>query len=75
MQNSEIKLQLFQYIDNLEGIELQKLYDLLFPKYKKKEIDFWNTLSQWQKTDIELGISNLKNGKKQNFDDFIQKYQ
>jgi len=75
MQTAEIKLEIFRYIDNLEISKLHKFYNLLFSNYQKSEVDFWNALNKWQKTDIEHGISDLEKGKKQNFDEFIQQSQ
>ncbi len=75
MQTAEIKLEIFRYIDNLDVSKLQKFYNLLFVNSQGNDIDFWNALNEWQKNDIELGISDLEKGEKQNFDEFIQQYQ
>ena len=75
MQTAELKLQIFRYIDNLEASKLNSIYQLLISNQKKTETDFWNTLNEWQKNDIEIGLSDLKEGKKQNFDEFMLKYQ
>ena len=75
MQTSEIKLELFRYIDSLDTSRLTVIYNQLISRKPKKETDFWNTLNEWQKNDIELGIGDLENGNKLNFDKFMQKYQ
>ena len=75
MQTAEIKLEIFRYIDSLDTSRLTMVYNQLISRTQKKETDFWNTLNEWQKNDIELGIADLENGDKQNFDEFMQKYQ
>ena len=74
MQTAEIKLEIFRFIDSLEDSKLSQIYDLIILNLQKKEIDFWDTLNEWQKNDIELGIANLEEGNKRNFDDFMLKY-
>lgn len=74
MQIAEIKLEIFRYIDNLDNSKLTHIYNSLFHGKEKQEIDFWDTLSEIQKKDIELGIADLEAGKKGNFDEFIQKF-
>ncbi len=71
MQTSEIKLELFRYIDSLDTSSLIVIYNQLISKKQEKETDFWNTLNEWQKNDIELGIADIEEGNKQNFDEFM----
>ncbi|OQY04827.1 MAG: hypothetical protein B6I20_02335 [Bacteroidetes bacterium 4572_117] len=75
MQTAEIKLEIFRYIDSLETSKLNSIYNLLISNRQKQGSDFWEALNEWEKNDIELGLVDLENGKKQNFDEFMQKYQ
>ena len=70
MQQAEIKLELFRYIDNLNLSKLEKMYNLLI--FKNKKIDFWNSLNEFQKNDIEQGLEDLKNGNKRDFDEVMK---
>jgi len=74
MHTSEKKIELFRYIDNLEASELNYIYHILISNRTEKETDFWDNLNEWQKNDIELGLADLRNGKKKKFDDFMLKY-
>ena len=74
MQTAEIKLEIFRYIDSLEESKLSQIYDLLFLKLQNQQVDFWDTLNEWQKNDIELGLADLEKGDKKEFDDFILKH-
>ena len=73
MQISEIKLELFRYIDNLEENKLLQIYQSIISNKAKKEVDFWETLNEWQKQDIEAGLADLEAGKKLDFDEAISK--
>ena len=75
MQTAEIKLEIFRYIDNLEKSKLTKMYNLLISNQQKTEIDFWNSLNEWQKKDIELGLADLSKGNKTDIDKVMLKYQ
>ena len=75
MQTSEIKLEIFRYIDNLEISKLTQIYNLIISNNQQLDVDFWNTLNEWQKNDIELGLTDLKQGNKRNFDEVMLKYQ
>lgn len=74
MKTAQIKLELFRFIDNLNENILMQLYKNLIIS-KEKDIDFWDTLNEWQKKDIEEGIADLDNGKKKDFNEVISKYQ
>ncbi|MCD4793610.1 MAG: hypothetical protein K8R54_10275 [Bacteroidales bacterium] len=74
MQTAELKLEIFRYIDNLDKSKLTNIYNFLISGKEKQGIDFWDTLNDWQKNDIELGIADLEKGNKENFDEFIQKF-
>jgi hypothetical protein len=43
--------------------------------WKEEKSDFWETLSQTQKDDIEQGLKDIKNGDMVNYDDFIKKHR
>ncbi len=75
MQISEIKLKIFRHIDKMEDTKLLQMYDLLISDTQKQDVDFWNLLNNWQKNDIELGLTDLKQGKGRNFDEVMQEYQ
>ncbi len=75
MQISDIKLELFRYIDNLEENKLLQIYKSIINNTPEQEIDFWNTLNEWQKQDIEMGLKDLEEGKKIDFDEAMLKYE
>ncbi len=76
MQISEVKLELFRYIDNLEKSKLLHIYKhLLMENTHETEIDFWASLTEWQKNDIEAGLTDLEQGKKRSFDEVMLKYE
>jgi hypothetical protein len=43
--------------------------------WKEEKSDFWETLPQTQKDDIEEGLRDLKDGNVVNYDEFIQKHR
>ena len=69
------KLEICKYIDKLEISKLTEMYNLLISNQAKKETDFWNSLTDWQKNDIELGLADLEQGNKTDFDKVMLKYQ
>ncbi len=71
---SDLKLQLFRYIDTLPENKLKEFYNLLILNKEKQETDLWNLLSNWEKDDINAGISDLNNGKFKNIDEVLAKY-
>jgi hypothetical protein len=42
---------------------------------KECDLDFWATLSYEQQKDIELGISEINNGKVVDYETFIKRHQ
>jgi hypothetical protein len=75
MQIPEVKLELFRYIDNLNNEELLQIYNSLITRnYNKEKVDFWDTLNEWQKNDIQAGLDDLSEGKKRSFDEVMSKY-
>ncbi|NOX46119.1 MAG: hypothetical protein GXO89_03980 [Chlorobi bacterium] len=75
MEAAEIKLELFRYIDSLGENKLLQFYQHLIQNTHKNETDFWITLNEWQRNDIEAGLTDLKHGRKQSFDKAISKYE
>jgi len=73
LNTSEIKLQLFRYIDTLPEKKLQQFYDLLMLNKEDESYDFWDSLSDWEKEDINAGISDLENGKFKKINDVLAK--
>ncbi len=74
MQTAEIKLEIFRYVDSLDTTKLLQVYDFLVKKKIAKK-DFWEKLNEWQKNDIELGLQDLENGEKYDFDLVMQNYK
>jgi len=75
MSTSELKIELFRYIDNLNDRKLVQLYNYFVVSKASKVDDFWDLLSDWEKEDINAGIEDLKNGKKKEFSQVLLKYQ
>ena len=71
---SDLKLQLFRYIDTLPENKLKEFYNLLILNKEKQETELWNLLSNWEKDDINAGISDLNHGKFINIDEVLAKY-
>lgn len=71
--SSELKLQLFRFIDTLPENKLQRFYNLLVLN-QEHEDDFWDFLSEWEKDDIQAGISDLENGRFKNIEEVLSKY-
>lgn len=71
---SEIKLQLFRFIDSLPDNKLQQFYNLLISNQEKEQTDYWELLSDWEKDDIIAGISDLESGKYRNIKEVLAKY-
>jgi len=74
VNTSDIKLQLFRFIDTLPENRLQKIYNLLILNQEEQITDFWDLLSDWEKEDINAGISDLDNGKYKNINEVLAKY-
>jgi hypothetical protein len=71
---SEIKLELFRFIDNLSDNKLHDFYSFFIEKQPGKTEDFWNLLSDWEKDDINAGIGDLSNGKYKEIKQVLSKY-
>jgi len=72
--SSELKLQLFRFIDTLPQNKLQRFYNLLILNQEHGMNDFWDFLSDWEKDDIQAGISDLENGRFKNIEEVLSKY-
>jgi hypothetical protein len=60
MNNSEIKIRLFQQIDSLENDRLIELYGVVKNFMNQKDdSENWDSLTLTQKEGIEYGISEL----------------
>jgi len=55
------------------GIENSKLINRLKKYLEKETVDFWDELSESEKEEIKLGISQLNEGNRIAFDDFLKK--
>jgi len=74
INSSEIKLQLFRFIDTLPENRLQQFYNLLILNQEEQKSDFWDLLSDWEKEDINAGILDIENGKYKNINAVLAKY-
>ena len=43
--------------------------------WKEEKSDFWETLSQREKDEIEQGLKDIEAGEVVNYDDFIEKFR
>jgi hypothetical protein len=75
MNTSELKIELFRYIDKLNDHKLVQLYKYFIESKSPEVDDFWDLLSDWEKEDINAGLDDLKNGKKNEFSQVLSKYQ
>ena len=67
MSTAEMKMELFRQIDQLDESNLKKIYNYLVKNFKIKNNDFWEELSELQKSDINVGLEDLKYGRKKDF--------
>ena len=64
MNNSEIKIKLFQQIDALKDDRLIELYDVVSNFINNADsFEEWDKLTTFQKKGLEYGISELDEGK------------
>tara|TARA_A100000171_G_C2124641_1_gene142784 strand:- start:1661 stop:1876 length:216 start_codon:yes stop_codon:yes gene_type:complete len=69
MDIQDTKLELIRLIITIENKSiLSKLLSVL-----RSENDFWLELSESEKQEIQLGISQLDNGQRVSLDDFLKK--
>lgn len=65
------KLRLIAWLSNLED---SSIIEELKSFKKKRELDWWDQLSEEQKEDIDAGIEDLDRGRKISFDSVMEKY-
>lgn len=65
------KLELVKLIVNIEN---KKIIDKLIKVLKSEEEDFWLELTESEKEEIKLGISQLESGQRISLEDFKKKY-
>jgi len=66
----QLKLELIRYIDGLNESRLVQLYQHLIHPADKKQ-DFWLSLSEWEREDIQSGLEDLNQGRKSDFFEFM----
>lgn len=64
------KLELIEWLANLNDATV---IDKIKAIKSKKDLDWWISLSEEQKQDIDAGISDLDNGRKKSFNQVIRK--
>jgi hypothetical protein len=69
----DIKTTKLELVKMILGIENPKLINRLKKYLEKETVDFWDELSESEKEEIKLGISQLNEGNKIAFDDFLKK--
>ncbi len=75
LNNAELKLELFRIIDTLPLNRLQQFYQLLTSNSQNQDnSDLWDSLSEWEKQDIEIGIEQLNSGKYKEMKNVLLKY-
>ncbi|HLG36117.1 MAG TPA: hypothetical protein VI757_14655 [Bacteroidia bacterium] len=74
MTTTQIKADLFRYIDEINDKNiLSSLLRLLSSKRKSKK-DFWDELNEKERNEILKAIDDLDNGKAYSFHDVAAKY-
>jgi hypothetical protein len=69
----DIKTTKLELVKMILGIENPQLINRLKKYLEKETVDFWDELSESEKEEIKLGISQLNDGNKIAFDDFLKK--
>jgi len=69
----DIKTTKLELVKMILGIENPQLINRLKKYLEKETVDFWEELSESEKEEIKLGISQLNDGNKIAFDDFLKK--
>ena len=64
------KIALVKMILNIEN---DKFIEKIMEFIQKEKVDFWNELSLSEQKEIEIGIEELNNGKRVEFNDFLKK--
>ena len=63
MSTAELKYTLHNLIDVINDSKTLNAIYALISKKKKKDLDWWNTISAEEKKAIETGLKQLKDGK------------
>jgi hypothetical protein len=72
MNMASKKIELIEWISKVQDKELiRKVEDLR----KRAEADWWDSLTEEQKEDIEAGVADLDDGKKRNVKQVLAKYR
>ena len=69
----DIQTTKLELVKMILGIENPKLINRLKKYLEKETVDFWDELSESEKEEIKLGISQLNEGNRIAFDDFLKK--
>lgn len=64
------KLELIEWLANLNDA---RVIDKIKAIKSRKDLDWWESLSEDQKQDVEAGISDLDNRRKKSFSEVIRK--
>ncbi len=72
---SDLKLQLFRYIDSLPESHLQIVFNTLINSVEGNESDGWDTLSDAEKEDINAGITDIERGRYKKISTVLNKYR
>jgi len=67
------KLEIMKLILETNNPRILESIKKLFSKSTK--VDFWETLTQEQKDDIQQGIMDIENGDVVDYDDFMEKHR
>jgi len=67
------KLEIMKLILETNNPRILESIKKLFNKSTK--VDFWETLTQEQKDDIQQGIMDIENGDVIDYDDFMEKHR
>lgn len=63
MSTADIKLHLFRLIDNTDDVSiLKKIYSSLSKTLSPKEKDWWNSISDKEREEIEEGLAQVERG-------------
>jgi hypothetical protein len=67
------KLQLMKLILETENPKILKSIKNLF--FQEDKVDFWNSLTDEQKEEIDLGISEIENGESLDYETVVRKHR
>jgi hypothetical protein len=67
------KLQLMKLILETKNPKILKSIKNLF--FQEDKVDFWNSLTDEQKEEIDLGISEIENGESLDYETVVRKHR